>query len=323
MRFGVGRRPEGFVMKGLSEGVTAATQIVREAPRRPLRVRFIRNPRAGRGLRGFTRLLKRHLSPDAVDYEVAWTRGRGDAETLAREAAAQGYDVVVAIGGDGTVNEVGRGLLGAEATSLAIIPTGSGNGFARHLRIPLSVPGALRRLNRPTYRHIDVGRINGHPFFCTAGLGFDAHVSKCFAESTRRGLVTYVRLALQEYGAYRPRPVRLTIDGAVSDAQCYVLAFANAAQYGNNAMIAPLADISDGLLDLCLIEEMPVRRALRVAAGLAFGDLPKSRAAIYHKSQEITVTTPEPLGFHVDGDYMGEAQRFDVTVTPLAISVCV
>jgi YegS/Rv2252/BmrU family lipid kinase len=309
-------------MKGLFEGVTFATQIVRDAPQRPLRVRFIRNPRAGRGLRGFTRQLKRHLSRDAVDYEVAWTRGRGDAEVLAREAAAQGYDVVVAIGGDGTVNEVGRGLLGSE-TSLAIIPTGSGNGFARHLRIPLSVPEALRRLNRPSYRRIDVGRINGHPFFCTAGLGFDAHVSKCFAESTRRGLMTYVRLALQEYGSYQPRPIRLDIDGDASDAKCYVLAFANAAQYGNNAMIAPLADISDGLLDLCLIEAMPVRRALRVAAGLAFGDLPKSRAATYHKSQQISVTTPEPLGFHVDGDYMGEARRFDVTVAPLAISVCV
>lgn len=310
-------------MKGFWDGMPGATQVVCDAPQRPLRVRFIRNPNAGRGLRGFARQVKRHLSPDAVDYDVAWTRGRGDAEVLTREAVAQGYDVVVAIGGDGTVNEVGRGLLGAEATSLAIIPTGSGNGFARHLRIPLSVPEALRRLNRPTYRRIDVGRINGHPFFCTAGLGFDAHVSKCFADSTRRGLVTYVRLALQEYGTYKPQPVRLTTNGVASDSQCYVLAFANAAQYGNNAMIAPLADICDGLLDLCLIEEMPMRRALRVAAGLAFGDLPKSRAAIYHKSREITVTTPEPLGFHVDGDYMGEAQRFDVTVTPLAISVCV
>ena len=303
---------------------SSAEAVVREplAQSRPLRVLFVRNPQAGRGLRGFGRRLTRHLSPAAVRYDVAFTKGAGDAEQLAREAAGQGYDVVVAVGGDGTVNEVGRGLLGGEA-ALAIIPTGSGNGFARHLGVPLSVSGALRRLNRPTFRKIDVGRINGHPFFCTAGLGFDAHVSKCFAHSRRRGLLTYIRLALREYQTFRATPIELQLNDHSARSNCYVLAFANAAQYGNNAYIAPLADVADGLLDVCLIEDMPIRRAIRVAFGLAFGDLPKSLAATYSKAREIKVRLGEPIGFHADGDYLGESDRFEVHVSPAAISVCV
>lgn len=290
---------------------------------RPLRAAVVLNPKAGTGVQGFSKLLQRHLSPDAVQYELILTKAAGDAERIARDAAAAGYDMVVAVGGDGTVNEVGRGLLHSKATSMAIVPTGSGNGVARHLGIPISIAGALKRLNNPALKMMDVGRINGHPFFCTAGLGFDAHVSKCFTGSKRRGLVTYARLALREYQAFKAKPISLILNGVSTDAKCYVLAFANAAQYGNNAYIAPLADVADGLLDVCLIQDLPIRRVLRVAYGLAVGDLPKSRAALYTKASEIVVTSDEPIGFHVDGDYMGECERFEVSLSPLAISVCV
>lgn len=303
--------------------VEGSSPIIRPPTGRQLRAAVVLNPKAGTGVRGFSKLLRRHLSPDAVQYELILTQGPGDAERIAREAAAEGYDMVVAVGGDGTVNEVGRGLLRSRATSMAIVPTGSGNGVARHLGIPISIAGALRRLNNPALKMMDVGRINGHPFFCTAGLGFDAHVSKCFTGSKQRGLLTYARLALQEYRAFKAKPISLGLNGVSTAAQCYVLAFANAAQYGNNVYIAPLADVADGLLDVCLIQDLPIRRALRVAYGLAVGDLPKSRAAVYHKASEIVVTSDEPIGFHVDGDYMGECDRFDVSLSPLAISVCV
>ncbi|MDP3750100.1 MAG: YegS/Rv2252/BmrU family lipid kinase [Phenylobacterium sp.] len=290
---------------------------------RQLRAAVVLNPKAGTGVHGFSKLLRSHLSPDAVRYELILTQGPGDAERIAREAAAEGYDMVVAVGGDGTVNEVGRGLLRSKSTSMAIVPTGSGNGVARHLGIPINIAGALRRLNNPSLKMMDVGRINGHPFFCTAGLGFDAHVSKCFTGSKQRGLLTYARLALREYQAFKAKPISLRLNGVSTAAHCYVLAFANAAQYGNNVYIAPFADVADGLLDVCLIQDMPIRRALRVAYGLAVGDLPKSRAAIYHKASEIVVTSGAPIGFHVDGDYMGECDRFEVSLSPLAISVCV
>lgn len=290
---------------------------------RRLRVRFIRNSRAGPTRRKIGAEIRRRLPLETVDYDVVWTKGPGHAVLLARAAAAEGIDVVVAVGGDGTVNEVGRGLMGAPATAMGIIPTGSGNGFARHLGVPLSVRKALERLPHGEVRTIDVGRINGRPFFCTAGLGFDALVSRKFADSKVRGLPTYVRATLEAYGAYTAPRVRLRHDDVDMPCDCYVLAFANASQYGNNALIAPLADVSDGYLDVCLIESMSLPRAIRVLRGLVMGDLPKSRAIRYARSQKIRVEAPEPVGFHVDGDYAGEASAFDVDIIPSALRVWV
>lgn len=304
-------------------GLVGQAELLRAPLKAQPKAVFVVNPKAGDGPGKFVRLLERRLPPAALRYDVAMTAAAGDGERIAANAAAAGYDIVVAVGGDGTVNEVARGLLRDPRAALAIIPTGSGNGAARHLGIPLGVSGALKVLNRPTATRIDVGLINGHPFLCTAGLGFDAHVSKHFARSKTRGMATYARIALQEYSGFRSKPIRLHLDGQGIDHDCYVLAFANAAQYGNNVFIAPLADVADGLLDLCLIEDMPIRRALRVAYGLAAGDLPKSRAAIYYKASQTVVTAQEPIGFHVDGDYMGESDRFEVSVSPLALRVCV
>ncbi|MBC6989608.1 diacylglycerol/lipid kinase family protein [Hymenobacter sp. BT491] len=288
-----------------------------------LRICFILNPNSGTNRRqDVPALLAQHLDPALVDYELQLTQYAGHAETLAREAALTGFRVVVAVGGDGTVNEVGRGLLGSRA-ALGILPRGSGNGLARHLRVPLSLPAAIKRLNAPDFQRIDVGEINGRRFFCTAGLGFDAHVSKCFAAAGTRGLATYVRVALREYRRFRPVPVNVAFNNQTLETGCYVLAFANAAQYGNNAYIAPLADIRDGLLDLCLIDALPLGRAVRVGIGLALGDLPTSGAAVFHTSRQIQVHAAAPLGFHVDGDYVEDAQDFNIGLEPLALEVAI
>ncbi|GAB2940522.1 diacylglycerol kinase family lipid kinase [Hymenobacter coalescens] len=289
------------------------------------RLCFIFNPISGTNRRfDLPGLLHRELGKSyALHYEVRATQYAGHAEELARAAAAEGFGIVVAVGGDGTVNEVGRGLLGTGA-ALAVLPRGSGNGLARHLSIPLAPAAAVALLRQPRVVPIDVGRLNGRPFFCTAGLGFDAHVSRCFAEAGTRGLATYVRVALREYGRYQPTPVEIELGGEHRfSSHCYVLAFANAAQYGNNAYIAPLADIRDGLLDVCLIDQLPLARALRVAYGLAVGDLPTSGAVVYHTARSVRVSTPEPLGFHLDGDFAGEAREVTVDVEPLALPVVV
>ncbi|HEX8350773.1 MAG TPA: YegS/Rv2252/BmrU family lipid kinase [Hymenobacter sp.] len=288
-----------------------------------LRICFILNPNSGTNRRqDVPALLAQHLDPGKVDHEIYRTEYAGHAEELARRAAAAGFRVVVAVGGDGTVNEVGRGLLGTEA-AMGILPRGSGNGLARHLGVPLNIAAAIRRLNAPDFQRMDVGTINNHPFFCTAGLGFDAHVSKCFAAAGTRGLLTYMRVALREYRQFRPTPIRARFGEKNLETDCYVLAFANAAQYGNNAYIAPLADIRDGLLDLCLIDALPFWRAVRVALGLALGDLPSSGAATFHTARQIHVQTTAPLGFHVDGDYVGEESAFEITLAPLALEVAI
>jgi diacylglycerol kinase (ATP) len=288
------------------------------------RLCFIFNPISGTNRRFDLRgLLNRQLGKQyALTYEIRPTEYAGHAEELARTAAGEGFGIVVAVGGDGTVNEVGRGLLGTGA-ALAVLPRGSGNGLARHLGIPMDAAAAVSLLRRPRVLPIDVGRLNGRPFFCTAGLGFDAHVSRCFAEAGTRGLATYVRVALREYGRYRATPVTIGLGEQTLTSNCYMLAFANAAQYGNNAYIAPLADIRDGLLDVCLIDQMPLSRAVRVAYGLAAGTLPSSGAVVYHTARTIHVAAPQPLGFHLDGDFAGEATDFTVELEPLALPVVV
>jgi YegS/Rv2252/BmrU family lipid kinase len=282
---------------------------------------FILNPTAGPNRRRDTpALIAQYFGP--AEHVVRLTERAGHAVELAAAAAAEGYEVVVAVGGDGTVNEVGRGLLGT-AAALGIVPQGSGNGLARHLKVPLDLAVAVQRLAAPTFSRMDVGRINGHPFFCTAGLGFDAHVSQCFAQAGTRGLSTYVKVTLREYRRYQAAPMQVEMNGQTIDTTCYVLAFANASQYGNNAYIAPLADLRDGLLDVCLIDDLPVWRALKVSLGLALGTLPQSKAAEYFHTARAQVRTPQPLGFHVDGDYLGHASEFVVELLPLALAVAV
>jgi YegS/Rv2252/BmrU family lipid kinase len=284
---------------------------------------FILNPKAGPSRRhDMPALIAQHFGALEADYEIWPTQYAGHAVELARQAASEGFRVVAAVGGDGTVNEVGRGLLGTDV-ALGIVPQGSGNGLARHLKVPLALPAALRRLAAPDFSRMDVGVMNGHPFFCTAGLGFDAHVSQHFAQAGSRGLSTYLRVTLREYRRYQPVPVRVDLDGRVETTNCYVLAFANASQYGNNAYIAPLADLRDGLLDVCLIDALPVGRAIKVSLGMALGNLPQSKAAEYFRVSKGRVTAQAPIGFHVDGDYLGHATEFEVELLPLALAVAV
>ena len=289
-----------------------------------MRICFILNPTSGTNrTQDVPALLTEHATAAGAEFEIRLTEHAGHGQTLAREAAEAGCRVVVAVGGDGTVNEVARGLLGT-AAALGIVPRGSGNGLARHLHLPLDLPGAVQRACAPEFQRIDAGRINGHWFFCTAGLGFDAHVSRMFAQAGTRGLATYVKVALREYGRYQPTAVQVELENQeLLDTHCYVLAFANATQYGNNAYIAPRANIQDGLLDLCLIDALPIWRAVRVGVGLALGTLPTSGGAQFHRSHHIRVRAAAPLGFHVDGDYVAESTDFEVELQPLALEVAV
>ena len=280
---------------------------------------------AGTGRRAdFPALLQRHFGGVAgTDYLLRPTERPGHATELARAAAQAGCRIVVAVGGDGTVNEVGQGLLGQPGAALGIVPRGSGNGLARHLRVPLGLPAALRRLRRPTFSRMDVGTINSRPFFCTAGLGFDAHVSQHFARAGSRGLSTYLRVTIREYGNFRPVPIEVETNDQTIVTDCYVLAFANASQYGNNAYIAPQANLRDGLLDMCLINALPPCRAVQVVLGMALGTMPRTGGAAYRHTRHATVRAAAPLGYHVDGDYLGHATEFEVELLPLALEVAV
>lgn len=285
------------------------------------KIRFIINPKSGTRKRtDVAALIKLHLDHARHSHDIVYTDYAGHAIELAQDAVAKGYAIVVAVGGDGTVNEVSRGLLRSE-TALGILPKGSGNGLARHLDIPLTVPAALRVLNEGHTTLIDSGTINDRPFFTTAGIGFDAYISSVFAGNEKRGLKTYMELVLKEVLNYKHLPVKASINGKAFETDCYVMAFANAAQYGNNAFIAPMAVIHDGLLDVCLVRQLDLLKALDLSYCMLTKQIANASSAEYFKTNAIEVETDEPMMYHADGEYIGKANDFKVKLEPLSLKV--
>ncbi|MDX5436763.1 MAG: diacylglycerol kinase family lipid kinase [Pontibacter sp.] len=286
-------------------------------------IRFIINPTSGPNSRvNVAERIEQHLDHQKFAHKLVYTEYAGHAPELARAAANDGCDIVVAVGGDGTVNEVARGLLNTE-TALAILPKGSGNGLARHLQIPMGLDGALRVINKGHVTTIDSGEINGHPFFTTSGIGFDAYISSVFAGNKKRGLQTYVELVMKEVRNYKHLPVKAHINDDVLETDCFVMAFANAAQYGNNAYIAPMADIQDGYLDVCLVRRMDLVKALNLSYCMLTKQIASADSAEYFKTQHIKVQTDEKMMYHADGEYIGKADNFEVVMHPLSLKVVV
>ncbi|HEY4651445.1 MAG TPA: YegS/Rv2252/BmrU family lipid kinase, partial [Pontibacter sp.] len=287
------------------------------------RIRFIINPVSGtRSKVDVAARIKLYLDHASIDHDIVYTDYAGHATELAAAAAGQHYTAVVAVGGDGTVNEVARGLLHTN-TALGILPKGSGNGLARHLQIPLHLNRAIKCLNTGQISSIDSGTINGLPFFTTAGIGFDAYISSVFAGNKRRGLKTYVELVLKEVRTYKHLPVKAWINDQELDTDCFVMAFANAAQYGNNAYIAPLADIRDGLLDVCLVRQLDFVKALNLSYCMLTRQLANVQSAEYFKTTQVRVETEVPMMFHVDGEFKGKTSSFDVKLNPLSLKVLI
>ncbi len=252
--------------------------------------------------------------------EIVFTERADHAPELARKAAEAGARLVVAVGGDGTVNEVARGVLGTSA-ALGILPKGSGNGLARHLGIPLVLPQALELLNQPSFGKIDTCNINGHAFFCTAGIGFDGLISSVFAKSAKRGLSSYIQLIIREFTSFSAKPATVRVNGKELTSDFFVVAFGNASQYGNNAYIAPMANIQDGLLDICLIRHVGVAEAIQLGYGLLTKQIANSSLAEFHTCSTIEVESPEAQHFHADGEYMGEATSFNIQLSPASLEV--
>lgn len=287
-------------------------------------VEFIINPIAGtRSKDIFHFLIDQNLDLQKLTYNISYTKERGHAFELASQAVAQGIDYVVAVGGDGTVNETARALI-YEETVLGIIPFGSGNGLARHLNIPLKPPQALRLLNQQRVRTIDAGRANGKPFFCTAGIGFDAHVGKLFSLATKRGFNTYVKTVLKEFLQYSPNHYQVNVDGkeAIKE-EAFSISFANAGQFGNNAYISPEADISDGKLDLCLIRKYPKRVGLHLGLRLFNKTMHKSRFMNIYKVEKAVVKCPEADCYHLDGEFLTLEGNLEVEVIPSCLNILV
>ena len=289
------------------------------------KVLAIINPISGTGSKkSIPDLLARAYAPLEHELLLTYTKAAGHAEELARRAAEEGYDHVIAVGGDGTVNEVARGLVGSK-TALAIVPKGSGNGLARALGLSMSTDRVIKQLASGRRITIDSCLMNGQPFFCTCGMGFDAAVSRSFAEASTRGPVTYLRTMIDEYRAFKPETYRIILDEGerTIETEAFVLVVANASQYGNNAYIAPEADLSDGLLDLAIIRPFPVLEAALVLGDLMRGKLAGNKYYYTERVRHVRIERTRGGSVHLDGEPLVMSEHIEVSLRPQSLEVII
>lgn len=290
---------------------------------RKTKLLFIANPLSGtRDKSPVIDSVPQFLDNNRFEWSVAWTAHKGHAAELAQAASKDGIDVCVAIGGDGTVNEVARSLRHTE-TALAIIPMGSGNGLARHLQIPMNPDGALRVLSRCDIHTLDYGLINDMPFFCTCGLGFDAFISEKFAGSGKRGLRTYIENTLKGGLSYEPETYELVIDGQKEHYTAFIIACGNASQYGNNFYIAPQASMSDGLLDVTIIEPLNMMNAPQVIMQMINKTLDTNSHVRTLQCQSLKIHRAQSGVIHYDGEPAEAGTDIEVRLIPKGLKVVV
>lgn len=289
----------------------------------PKKIAFILNPISGNVRKSkIPELIDKHLDKAHFSYSVFETQYAGHATLLAENAAKSSFDIVVAVGGDGTVNEVGRALIHTN-TALGILPCGSGNGLARHLLLPMNLEKALEVINQASINTLDYGLINNIPFFCTCGMGFDAFISMKFAEAGKRGFTTYAENVLKEGLKYKPETYEIEDESGARHYKAFLVSIANASQYGNNAFIAPQASMSDGLLDVIIMEPFDVIDAPQVVIEMFNKTLDKSTKIKTFKAQHIHIHRKEPGLIHFDGDPIMCDADLDVRIESKGIKVVI
>jgi YegS/Rv2252/BmrU family lipid kinase len=284
---------------------------------------FIINPFAGKR--------RKQVILDAItgkfpsgSYEVVFTKYQGHAFEMAAKMLSEGHQYLVAVGGDGTVNEVASALINTPA-KLGIIPSGSGNGLARHLHIPVQLIPALEVIVRHKIQVIDAGKVNGRYFFCTCGTGFDARVGKKFAKENKRGMASYIRATIHQYAVYSPKSYVLKTENKKIKLDAFLVTFANSGQYGNNAYIAPNAIINDGLLDLCILRPFPRTSTLELGLRLFFKNIDQSPylEIMRIKKASLKRKGKSKITIHLDGEPVRTRAKLKVKVIPDALQVMV
>lgn len=288
------------------------------------KIAFIVNPISGTGHKEAILAHLREAFSDTREYSTSFytTTCAGDAYIAAKRFQEQEYDTVVAIGGDGTVNQVAKGLINSN-TKLAIIPVGSGNGLARHLKIPLSYHKAVEVIQHENIQLIDAGKINDEIFFCTAGLGFEAVIGDRFNSAGSRGLITYVEFCAKEYVRYRRESYTIDILGNSYRKKAFLITFANCAQWGNNVYIAPDANISDGMIDMVVWKNAPLVSMPLLTAGLFLKTIQFSESIDTYRCKEVRIMREHEGFIQFDGESRVMGREINISVLHHAVKVIV
>lgn len=269
-------------------------------------IAFIINPISGTkesqsNKRRLPKLIMQLLDQEQWLPNIAFTEYAGHATELAYQYARMGFDAVVAVGGDGTVNEVARGLRDTQ-TAMGIIPMGSGNGFARHLNIPVHINRAIEMINHSEPISVDYGLANDRLFVSTCGTGFDAVIADHFAGSNKRGFMTYLQNILKDIFSYTPETYHIIGDGLDVTHKAFLITFANANQWGYEALIAPKASMQDGKMDIMLMSSHAIIGSASLALRLFAGSIDDSHFMDTLRAKDILLERESAAPFHIDGD---------------------
>lgn len=284
-------------------------------------VLFIVNPISGAGAnRNLSEKIEKSLNSSRFTPLILHSEHPGNATQIANQQIEKGIKKIFAVGGDGTVNEVAKALVNTDAI-LGIVPIGSGNGFARHLRIPMDIGKAIGLVNRERIAMVDFGLMNDTPFFCTAGLGFDAHVGNKFALQKGRGFTNYIKTTITEFYKYQPQLYTLRDNGYTMEKEAFLITVANASQFGNNAYIAPEADVTDGMLDVTIISPFPKFLSPSFGVKLFNKKLGKSKYVEMFRVRQLGVDRQSPGYVHFDGEPTSMDKSINFKVQPLGLKV--
>ncbi|MHC1707141.1 MAG: diacylglycerol kinase family protein [Bacteroidales bacterium] len=287
------------------------------------KILFILNPASGvREKNRIIKIIDNQLDAKKYDSSIAVITRPGHAYELAAEAVKNEYAIVVAVGGDGSVNLVAKALQGTHV-KLGIIPSGSGNGLARFLKIPLNPEKALALINRGKTKRIDSASLNDEFFISIAGVGFDARVADEFSRQKRRGFLSYFKVSLREFFRHKPQYYRMIIGADTFDFEAFFISLANSNQFGYNTSIAPEASIDDGLLDICIVDKPPLISVPFIAYMLFTGRFNRIKYVRIIKASRLRLIQRDSDIVNLDGDPVRTSPEMDVKVNPLSVEVVI
>ncbi len=284
---------------------------------------FIINPISG-GISkaNFPALVEKHINKNIFDYDMFYTQSTEHNKDLAKMCVVQQYDAVVAVGGDGTINNTAKYIAGTDIT-FGIIPVGSGNGLARHLHLSMNQEEALKAINKFDYTCMDTGLANNEFFLNVAGVGFDAHVSWMFANAPKRGFWQYTKITLAEFAKYKARKYHIKIDGESITEDAFLVCVANGSQYGNNAYIAPTADINDGIFEITILKPFKLHQMPQLGARIFNKTIHQSAQVKVLSGKQIIINREAAEVVNIDGEPVMMDANIDIKIIPANLKIIV